>query len=113
MVTSNSTIDCIALANASEPNGAEALVKTPEFAEFLREHLSETTMAVTFTKKDGTDRRMVCTRNFTAIPADKHPKGGTTQPATKTDAVQVFDIEKQEWRAFNTSNIKHIEWKVQ
>lgn len=108
MVTSNSNIDFVSLARASGIDPT-TIVNTPEFADWLREYLSESKITVTFTKKDGTDRVMECTRNFEQIPAEKHPKGSTTVNPT-SDAVQVFDLEKQEWRSFNTSSIKHIEW---
>jgi hypothetical protein len=109
MVTSDSSIDFISLARASGVD-PDTIVNTPEFAEWMREYLSESTVAVTFTKKDGTERRMVCTKKNDMIPADKLPKGTGSQPAG--DAVAAFDIEKQEWRSFNTSSIKHIEWNV-
>jgi hypothetical protein len=112
MISSNSDIDFIQLARASGID-PDAIINTPDFAEWLRDYLSESKITVTFTKKDGTDRKMLCTRNFSVIPEDKHPKGGSTQPATKTDAVQVFDLEINEWRSFNTSNIKRIEWDNQ
>lgn len=111
MVTSNSTIDFVSLARASGIDPS-TIVNTPEFAEWLRAYLSEGKITVTFTKKDGTDRVMECTRDFSVIPADKHPKGETVEAATPntSDAVQAFDLEKQEWRSFKTSSIKHIEW---
>jgi hypothetical protein len=36
------------------------------------------------------------------------PKGTGSTPTG--DAVSVFDLDKQEWRSFNTSNITRIEW---
>lgn len=112
MISSNSGIDFIQLARASGID-PESIMNTPDFAEWLREYLSESKITVTFMKKDGTDRKMFCTRDFSLIPEEKHPKGGSTQPATTTDAVQVFDLEINEWRSFNTSNIKRIEWDNQ
>lgn len=109
-VTSDSTIDAISLANASSPDGAVELVKDPEFAQYLRDYLTEAPIAVTFIKKDGTSRRMLCTKQSDVIPADKQPKGTGSTPTG--DAVAAFDIEKQEWRSFNTSNITRIEWRV-
>lgn len=109
-VTSDSSIDAIALANASSPDGAAELVKDPEFAQYLREYLTEAPLAVTFTKKDGTKRRLLCTKQASVIPEDKQPKGTGHTPTG--DAVAAFDIEKQEWRSFNTSNITRIEWRV-
>jgi len=107
MVSSNSGIDFIQLAKASGVD-PEAIMKEPEFAEYLRGYLSESTITVTFTKKDGTSRVMKCTKQSDLIPADKQPKGTGSTPTG--DAVAAFDLEKQEWRSFNTSNITRIEW---
>ena len=114
MVTSDSKIDFIQLARAAGID-PDSIVNTPEFAEWLREYLSDSEIKVTFTKKDGSERVMHCTRNFNIIPTDKHPKiqeEVTTTAKDPSDAVQAFDLEKQDWRAFKTSTIKHIEWNV-
>ena len=91
-VTSDSPIDAITLANASSPNGAAELVKSDEFAQYLREYLVEAPIAVTFTKKDGTSRRLLCRKQTDLIPTDKQPKGTGHTPTG--DAVAAFDIEK-------------------
>lgn len=107
MVSSNSGIDFIQLAKASGVD-PEAIMKEPEFVDYLRGYLSESTITVTFTKKDGTSRVMKCTKQSDLIPADKQPKGTGATPTG--DAVSVFDLDKQEWRSFNTGNITRIEW---
>jgi hypothetical protein len=114
MVTSNSSIDFISMANASSPNGAEELLKDPEVGQWLKEHLATDSITVTFTKKDGTERKMLCTRNFDLIPVEKHPKtdGATVKTPSTTDAIQAFDLEINEWRSFNASSIKRIEWTL-
>lgn len=64
---------------------------------------------VVFSKKDGTDRSMLCTLAEGKIPTDKQPK---TEPATGTtagSAVRVFDIEKQEWRSFRWDSVKTVD----
>ena len=111
MVTSNSGIDFIQLAKASGVD-PEAIMKEPEFADYLRGYLSESTITVTFTKKDGTSRVMKCTRDSSIIPLAKLPKEDPAKSAkTPTgDAVQAFDLDLGEWRAFNTGNITRIEW---
>lgn len=107
MITSNSGMDFISLAKASGVD-VDAMMKEPEFADWLRGYLSESTITVTFTKKDGTPRVMKCTKQSDLIPADKQPKGTGTM--TTGDAVAAFDLDKQEWRSFNTGNITNIEW---
>lgn len=107
MISSNSSVDFISVLRAS---GVDPMthMQTQEFRDWLDQYLSENTITVQFTKKDGSERTMVCTRNFNSIPADKQPKG--TLEKTSTDAVRVFDTEIQEWRSFNISNLKRIEY---
>jgi hypothetical protein len=111
MISSNSGIDFISLARASGVD-PESIMKEPEFAEYMRGYLSENTATVTFTKKDGSSRVMRCTRDSSIIPLAKLPKEDPAKPAkTPTgDAVQAFDLDLGEWRAFNTGNITRIEW---
>jgi len=107
MISSNSSVDFISVLRAS---GVDPMthMQSPEFREWLDEYLSENILVVKFTKKDGTDRTMACTRDFTKIPADKQPKSSVEK--TTTDAVRVFDTEIQDWRSFNISNIKRLEY---
>lgn len=70
----------------------------------LLELLSTSAVSITFTKKDGSERTMLCTRFIDAIPADKRPKGDNS---TETgDNIRVFDLEKQDWRSFNFTSLK-------
>lgn len=108
-VTSNNNMDFIAMAKASGTN-LEELITSDEFIEWFREYLSENTINVTFTKKDGTSRNMHCTRDISKIPIEMHPTGTTTGTKSTSDAVQVFDMSINEWRSFKTSTLTHIEW---
>jgi len=65
------------------------------------------TVTVVFTKKDGTERTMHCTRNMNAIPQDKHPKGAGRQKSQWT--MVVFDIEKGEWRSFDEGSVLSVQ----
>jgi hypothetical protein len=106
-LTSNSGMDFIAIAKASGTNLDELMV-SDEFIDWFKEYLSEKEINVTFTKKDGTNRVMKCTKQQDLIPSEKQPKGTGSTPTG--DAVAVFDLEAQDWRSFNTSNITRIEW---
>ena len=69
--------------------------------------LSEGIAIVTFTKKDGTERVMRCTRNPSFIPAEFHPKTSDEKENLEaSDNIRVFDVEKQGWRSFNYSTVK-------
>jgi hypothetical protein len=72
----------------------------------LLKQLSERAVTVTFAKKDGSDRVMLCTRSPSIIPLDHHPKGETQVVTEETDNIKVFDIESLGWRSFNMSSIK-------
>lgn len=107
MVSSNNPVDFVNVIRASGAS-VEEFLKTEEAKTFMLEHLAENTMTITFTKKDGTQRVMRCTRDMNTIPAEKHPSTTTTNDAT--DAIRVFDLEKQEWRSFNLSSVTRFEW---
>jgi hypothetical protein len=62
---------------------------------------------VVFTKKDGTDREMLCTLAEGNIPSEKQPTAKENGSASES-AVRVFDIEKQEWRSFRWDSVKTV-----
>ena len=66
--------------------------------------LHENAMKVIFTKKDGTERTMICTTNPDLIPGDKAPRGATMK--TNPEIKRVFDLEKNEWRSFRWDSMK-------
>jgi hypothetical protein len=83
-----------------------SFVDNDEQRLWLRNLLSAGSIGVVFTKKDGTEREMVCTLSAEMIPQDAAPKNsGRTQP---TDAIAVFDLEKGEWRSFRFDSIKSV-----
>jgi len=65
------------------------------------------TAKVTFTKKDGSRREMLCTRDLGLIPPAKHPKG--TGKVQGFSSVPVFDLDKQDWRSFQLDSVISIE----
>lgn len=71
----------------------------------LIEALGKGVVTVTFTKKDGTDRVMRCTRASSYIPVEYSPKSDTSKEEIG-DNIRVFDVENQGWRSFNFSALK-------
>lgn len=62
------------------------------------------TLSVVFTKADGSERTMLCTKNFQYIPEEKRP---TTDSESKaTNVMKVYDLEKQDWRSFRLESVK-------
>lgn len=86
------------------------LVKSPEFRDWLIGVLKDDNKStvVTFKKKDGTIRKMKCTRNPSLIPEEHHPKN-ETKDAENT--IRVFDLEKQEWRSFIVENVMGVDYE--
>jgi len=63
---------------------------------------------VTFTKKDGTERVMLCTRNTDLIPPENHPKG-TGDKQQNYAVMPVWDLESGGWRSFKIDSILNME----
>jgi hypothetical protein len=61
---------------------------------------------LTFTKKDGTERIMVCTLAEQEIPEENLPKGTNRKKSDET--VAVFDLHNQDWRCFRWDSLKNI-----
>jgi hypothetical protein len=71
--------------------------------EQLRELLRTDIVIVTFTKKDGSTREMVCTTRADHIP----PVSGNSVPSD--NLVTVWDCENAGWRSFKFDSIQSVE----
>ncbi len=80
----------------------------------LLEKLQTEEVTLTFTKADGSDRKMVCTKMLSKIPEAQHPKTDKVVKldengnVIETDLITVFDLEKEGWRSFNFKSVKEI-----
>ena len=63
---------------------------------------------VVFTKKDGTERAMMCTLSESIIPQEHKPKEGNTHKVNDS-VLAVFDVEKQGWRSFTIADVKSVQ----
>jgi hypothetical protein len=63
---------------------------------------------VTFTKKDGTERDMLCTLKMDAINEQYHPKGGDQGDNPNLDIIKVFDTENAGWRSFRVDSVTNF-----
>lgn len=86
------------------------IFKTKKEKDWLKAILSESKVEVTFEKKDGTERKMICTLSENQIPNEKAPKG--TGKSKSDDVLAVFDIENNDWRSFRWDSIKRIQFGV-
>jgi len=81
-----------------------------EFQKWLRGVLKMHETTIFFTKKDGTERKMLCTLNENTIPSEFAPKN--TGKKQSEDAVSVFDLENEGWRSFRWDSVKKIEFSI-
>jgi hypothetical protein len=85
----------------------------PEGQQWLKGLLHDTAvqdLRITFTKADGTVRKLLCTLRESAIPEDKLPKG--TGSETSDNTQRVFDLEKNQWRSFRWDSVKYVEFTI-
>lgn len=80
------------------------------FREWLNGHLKYGPVTVTFLKKDGTERNMLCTLKPEEVPS--YEKKTDRVKAVNEDICSVFDIEKQEWRSFRFDSVTQIKFDV-
>ena len=80
--------------------------KTKKEKDWLLTLLREQEITVTFLKKDGSERKMICTLSENKIPNDKAPKG--VEKTKNEEVVPVFDIENQGWRSFRWDSITGV-----
>lgn len=79
------------------------------FRDWLRGVLRKETVQLTFTKKDGTIREMKCTLLESKLP--KVEQGKETRKENDS-SIPVFDLEKNEWRAFRFDSVKQIKFTL-
>lgn len=72
--------------------------------EELRKLLSTDIVTVNFTKKDGSNREMLCTTISDYLP---QPSGSSTSVPSET-LVTVWDLEANAWRSFRFDAITSV-----
>lgn len=68
-------------------------------------------LCITFTKKDGSERKIRATLVESKIPMEKQPKTPTGSQ-TSTEAIRVFDTEIAEWRSFRWDSVKQVTFEM-
>ena len=74
-----------------------------QFRDKILTMLRTGNVEVEFTKKDGTDRKMLCT--LINIPAEHQPKSDIEYAV---NTLRVFDLDKQGWRSFRLDSVKSV-----
>ena len=81
-----------------------------DLTEFLHNEIIE----VMFTKKDGTERKMLCTLQSHLLDQSYESYDDTKPPKIINEEVmRVFDTEAQSWRSFLLANIKYIKTNLE
>ena len=76
--------------------------------ESMLTNLREGACRVTFTKKNGDTREMLCTLEMRNIPEYKRPIGESAIKENP-EVIRVFDMEKYEWRSFRVDSVTDFE----
>jgi len=79
-----------------------------EFSTWLKSVLKETSVKVTFTKKDGSNRVMQCTLDPTLLP-QKTLTESTKPRKSNENTMSVYDLEAENWRSFIIKNVTSVE----
>jgi len=76
--------------------------------ENMLDHLRENACRVTFTKKNGDIREMLCTLEMRNIPDHARPVSESTVKPNP-DVIRVYDMEKHEWRSFRVDSVSEFD----
>lgn len=82
----------------------EPLFSEEKEKNWLKSILREQNVMISFEKKDGSMRKMLCTLSESQIPSEKLPKN--TGKSQNDQVLSVFDVEKSEWRSFRWDSVK-------
>ena len=80
------------------------------FSEWLEGALRQTTMKVTFLKKDGTERIMNCTLNPELT--ENYEKKTERTKEQNEDVCPVYDLEAKGWRSFRYDTITQVRFDI-
>ena len=72
--------------------------------EQLKNLLKENVLSVTFLKKDGSERTMLCTLKPDLFPVQEATET-TKERKENLDVLQVYDTENNGWRSFRLDSI--------
>lgn len=80
------------------------MLDNDEYVSLLKNYICE----VTFTKRDGSERVMICTLKDDLLPYVSST--GMTNNKVINDYIPVFDLEENGWRAFKPSKVIHFKF---
>ena len=99
------------LSKDYKPTSSWSETDWDKFVVWLKGVLLETTVTVTFTKKDGSERVMNCTLNPSVLPTKQVTSEGKTRKQP-TNTISVYDINQNDWRSFTIKSVKRVEFTL-
>jgi hypothetical protein len=73
--------------------------------EYLKKTLFENVVNVLFVKKDGTERKLICTLKPDLLPVQTDLEEAVQKKTANPDVLAVWDIENKGWRSFRYDSI--------
>lgn len=73
--------------------------------DYLKDALHNGVVEVMFIKKDGTERKMICTLKADLLPAQTDLEEAVQKKTPNPDVLAVWDLEAQGWRSFRFDSI--------
>ena len=73
--------------------------------EYLKKTLFENVVNVLFIKKDGTERKLICTLKPDLLPVQTDLEEAVQKKTPNPDVLAVWDIENKGWRSFRYDSI--------
>lgn len=81
--------------------------------EEVKQFLNQGVCEVTFTKKDGKERIMLCTTAQIMIPPEHRPDPvPDTSRKVNEDVQAVFDLENDGWRSFRWDSVQIVDERI-
>lgn len=97
--------------NNTKPTSEWTDTEWETFRRWLVGMLQVGPVTVTFTKKDGTERVMLCTLEPSKLPPVEI-KEGKKERKKSEDNISVFDLEANAWKSFVIKSVKNVFIKI-
>ena len=81
------------------------------FKKWLKSHLAFGPTTVVFTKKDGTEREMLCTTRPDIVPYIEKAET-KIQKKINEEVCNVYDVKAKGWRSFRWDSIKGVKFTL-
>jgi len=83
-----------------------------ETRNWLKGLLKSEVVTLTFTKKDGTERKMVSTLSESRIPKSEKSSESAGTRKYSDEAQPVYDVEAKGWRSFRWDSLSKLEFSI-